>query len=571
MKTKSLFLLPLMVMLFSCQRESFNDFEVNETSELSGTHLKSTAYTPGGYIKVWEDQFDGASIDTNNWVVASLRDPVSGDLVPGAHGDHLLNTAYAGYITEEDTYVENGSLIVRNQKRAYQGTSPAGNYSYTCGWVMSMHRVYMNKGYIEMKARFPSGDKVWPAFWLIAEDLQWGPEWDIMEYFGWKNNSVGYDAMGMHLCYDLYPDTKWTTDWINSYDATYDCEAWHVYGFEWTENYAIWYIDGNPVRTLNAAAISTWPDEDMYIVLNNGQKTDSPDNNTVWPNYFEIDYVSIYERSTQAPLITNGGFESGSVDPWMNYGIASVVQTEVYSGNYSAYIGADNSGLEYSLSNLKPNTTYQFSAAVKSSNSTNVNICVKNYGDSQVEQSTNSNTYTPLSLTFTTGTSNTSAVLAFYKWGSGAGHGWGDDFELIEVVEQPNLLSNGGFEDGVVNPWNKYGTSSIVSDNQNTGSYCAYIGADNSGYKCTVNNLQPNTSYTFSGFVKSSNSNNVNICVKNYGGSQLTQSTNSDAYTPLSITFTTGAGNTSAVIAFYKWGSGTGQGWGDDFELVQGN
>ena len=45
---------------------------------------------------------------------------------------------------------------------------------------------FLNKGYIEIKAKFPSGDKVWPALWLISEDLVWGPEWDMWEYFGEK-------------------------------------------------------------------------------------------------------------------------------------------------------------------------------------------------------------------------------------------------------------------------------------------------------------------------------------------------------------------------------------------------
>ena len=106
----------------------------------------------------WEDDFEGAEINTTNWVVASLRDPVSGDHL--GTGDHLLGYQYAGYITEEDTYVEDGSLVLRNQKRSYQGTSPQGEFDYTTGHVMSMHRVSFNKGYVEIRAQFPTGDKV---------------------------------------------------------------------------------------------------------------------------------------------------------------------------------------------------------------------------------------------------------------------------------------------------------------------------------------------------------------------------------------------------------------------------
>lgn len=257
----------------------------------------SARYVPSGYSFVWNDQFSGATIDSNKWVVASLRDPVSGNLVPGAAGDHLLNTRYSGYVTEDDCYVSAGSLFLLNQKRSYTGTSPAGNYQYTSGWVMSMHRALFNKGYIEIRAQFPSGDKVWPAIWMCAEDLSWGPEWDLWEYFGYRSD-VGYDNMGNHLASDSWPNVKWNTSWIKNYDAIYDCEAWHVYGFEWTTSNAVWTVDGLTVNTLLKSDLvnpSLWPNEDMYIILNNGVKTDSPDTTTTWPNSLQIDYVEVYQ------------------------------------------------------------------------------------------------------------------------------------------------------------------------------------------------------------------------------------------------------------------------------------
>ena len=48
--------------------------------------------------------------------------------MPGAAGDHLLGYQYAGYITEEDTFVEDGALVLRNQKRSFEGQSPQGQY-----------------------------------------------------------------------------------------------------------------------------------------------------------------------------------------------------------------------------------------------------------------------------------------------------------------------------------------------------------------------------------------------------------------------------------------------------------
>jgi beta-glucanase (GH16 family) len=256
---------------------------------------KGGNFVPEGYTKIWEDHFDEATINSANWTSGTLRDLESGDIVPGANGDHLLKDKYSGYMTEEDSYIEDKALVLRNQKRSYKGTSPAGDYEYTSGWVMSMHKVHFNKGYIEMRAQFPSGDKVWPALWLIAEDLVWGPEWDMFEYFG--KNVKGDDVMGMHLFVGEYNSRWWNTDFIHDFDKNYDCEAWHIYGFEWTEEKAVWTIDGEVKRELLSNIYpKKWPNEEMYIVFNNEVQTYATDKTTQWPNYLKIDYVEIYQK-----------------------------------------------------------------------------------------------------------------------------------------------------------------------------------------------------------------------------------------------------------------------------------
>ncbi len=269
-------------------------------------YSSSAISAPAGYSMVWEDTFSGTSLDTANWTIG-CRDPGTGDIIPGAAGAYLLNTNYAGYITAEDVWVSNGSLYLQNQKRSYTGTDPAGSYEYTTGWIMSMHKMYFNRGYLEMLAQFPSGDKVWPAYWLIAEDLIWGPEWDVFEYFGYRPDH-GYDVMGMNLAYGSYPNINWLTNWIYGYDATYDCEAWHVYGWEWGPDSATWYIDGVEVAHMVNTISSNWPNEDMYIVLNNGVRTDSPDTTTTWPNYMIVDYIELYQSDA---VCGNGECEPG--------------------------------------------------------------------------------------------------------------------------------------------------------------------------------------------------------------------------------------------------------------------
>lgn len=154
--------------------------------------LCALALPPSGDWQLkWADEFDGLTLNTSWWNVGTLRGPATpafpnGSLVPGAYGGHQLNWQYLGYIMEEDVLLQDGVLRLRNRKLDHilNGTDPVGNFSYTSGWIQSMHKVYYTYGYLEARLRYPLGRKVYPAFWTIEERLVWGAEFDIAEYYG---------------------------------------------------------------------------------------------------------------------------------------------------------------------------------------------------------------------------------------------------------------------------------------------------------------------------------------------------------------------------------------------------
>ena len=241
---------------------------------------------------LFEDDFN-TPLDTTKWTIG-YHDPDTGDVVPGAADRFLLNYNYAGYITEEDVRLHGGSLHLLNQQRSYTGRNGV-TFDYTSGQVMSLHKFSFNTGYVEWKAKFPSGQNMWPSLWLIAEDLQWGPEWDAFEYFGTRRDINAEDVMGMHLAYDVSPNVKWSVHWQHDFDATFDNEAWHVYGFEWTANEANWYVDGQLMRSLPNTFGAFWPDEEMFIVMNNGILSSVPGDPADFPNSLIVDYVRVWD------------------------------------------------------------------------------------------------------------------------------------------------------------------------------------------------------------------------------------------------------------------------------------
>lgn len=135
---------------------------------------------------------------------------------------------------------------------------------------------------------------------------------------------------------------------------------------------------------------------------------------------------------------------------------------------------------------------------------------------------------------------------------------------------QSNLLTNPGFETQTLSGWNgSYGNCSTDNNVPKTGDYAGKVGYG-SAISQTVTGLTPNTTYTLSGWIMVDTAGQVAyIGAKNHGGTSVSKSTNTTAYSEKTVTFTTGATSTSAVIFVYQ--SGTGYAFCDDLRLTDGS
>ena len=279
----------------SCKKDSCKkDSEVQEN-----------LITPDGYQLLLRDEFD--SFDSNHWS-KGLKNDVDDQIrmIWNQHtgGENLLNDNYAGYLQDENTYVENGYLFLQNRKETVQGTDPIGTFEYTTGWINSLHKINFNgtqKGiYLEVKAKFPTGDKVWPAIWLIddSENRSWPPEIDIWEYFGKFFNTNRSDEMYMRYIYGTWNNKEDHSSVIEDFQYIYNASSqWHIYGFNWTDSTMKWYIDQNLVHTkTNGIEIPSidWPDKPMCLVINNGLLNVVDEGNTIFPNTQLLDYIRLF-------------------------------------------------------------------------------------------------------------------------------------------------------------------------------------------------------------------------------------------------------------------------------------
>jgi hypothetical protein len=134
--------------------------------------------------------------------------------------------------------------------------------------------------------------------------------------------------------------------------------------------------------------------------------------------------------------VSNDGFESGSASPWGTYGAATVATGNARRGIYAARMSGSQAGFLQTVAGLRPNTKYTVNAQLQQeSSSDKLFVGVKGYGGPEEQALGNSTSYARRSVTFTTGVSNTSAVVYLRK-DAGAGAAYADDV-AVEPVPTP--------------------------------------------------------------------------------------------------------------------------------------
>jgi beta-glucanase (GH16 family) len=176
--------------------------------------------------------------------------------------------------------VVGGVLEIRAEPAPLQQKAALRDYRYTSGVITTQPSFSQTYGYFEMRAKLPAGKGVWPAFWLVPEDLSWPPEIDIME-------SVG-DPSKYYVTYHSAAAKDSGTEVPISPDA------FHTFAVSWDRQNVIWFVDGREVKRLPTPADMHKP---MFLVANlalGGDWAGYPDGTTPFPATYKIDYIRAY-------------------------------------------------------------------------------------------------------------------------------------------------------------------------------------------------------------------------------------------------------------------------------------
>jgi beta-glucanase (GH16 family) len=144
---------------------------------------------------------------------------------------------------------------------------------------------------MEMRAQFPAGKGMWPAFWLLPIDGTWPPEIDAVEGQG-GTPMIDYATIHWGVDHHGHHPSSGT-----SYDTRVDLSGgFHTYDLDWEADSVTWYFYGKVIKKFtNQKAI---PHKPTYILVDLavGGWISFPDARTKFPADMKVDYIRVWRH-----------------------------------------------------------------------------------------------------------------------------------------------------------------------------------------------------------------------------------------------------------------------------------
>lgn len=250
------------------------------TPTLPPTPTATPAWERPGWTLVWHDEFDGDALDPASW---------SYDI--GGHG-WGNNEAQSYTNRPENVRLEDGMLIIEARKEKFV------NRDYTSGRIKTQGHLAWTYGRFEARMQLPYGNGIWPAFWMLGDDIETNPwpacgEIDIMEHIGREPTHIFGTVHG--------PGYSGSGGVGHSTTVTDVSTSFHVYAVEWEPQEIRWYVDDTEYFKVTPDMLpGTWVyDHPFFILLNlavGGYWPGYPDESTVFPQALKVDYVRVYQK-----------------------------------------------------------------------------------------------------------------------------------------------------------------------------------------------------------------------------------------------------------------------------------
>jgi beta-glucanase (GH16 family) len=238
----------------------------------------------------WSDEFNGpngASPDPAKWRL---------DVGGNGWGNHELESYTA---RPANVQQQNGNLVISALQEKYTGEDGIAR-DYTSARIKTEGLFSQTYGRFEASIKLPLGKGIWPAFWMLGNNINtvgWPTcgEMDIFENIGEAStiystlHGPGYSGAKGISAHASLPGGQA----VNS--------AFHLYAVEWAPNDIRFYVDHILIAKRTPASLpagAKWVfNQPFFIILNvavGGDWPGNPDATTTFPQQMLVDYVRVY-------------------------------------------------------------------------------------------------------------------------------------------------------------------------------------------------------------------------------------------------------------------------------------
>jgi len=261
-----------------------------------GTKTKADEDLLTKWEMVWSDEFNGPQIDPTKWGFEKGNNGGWGNRELEFYTDKAANAS----IQKVDGA---SSLVITARKEKVKEDDQS--FDYTSARLLTKYRFSMHQGKLEVRAKLPQGQGIWPAIWLLGTNIDtvsWPAcgEIDLMELLGHQPGKV-YSTIhgpvtagpGIGQPFSLPAGKTFSDDF-------------HVFSLEWYSDHLEFLVDGQLFFVADKARIqyehgkSEWAyDHPYFLILNlavGGAWPGHPDATTKFPQSMAVDYVRVYKN-----------------------------------------------------------------------------------------------------------------------------------------------------------------------------------------------------------------------------------------------------------------------------------
>ncbi|WP_317167825.1 glycoside hydrolase family 16 protein [Cyclobacterium sp. SYSU L10401] len=241
-----------------------------------------------GYSLAWNDEFEAETL-SNDWVFEI------GDGCPDlcGWGNNELQ-----YYRRENTELKEGYLVITAKEES------RGGKNYTSSRLKTQGQQNFQFGRIDIRAALPQGQGIWPAFWMLGENITEIPwpacgEIDIMEMIG--GNADGRDNT-VHGTLHWDNNGSYASDGgkRSLSDGAILKDNFHVYSLIWEEDRITWLLDDEVFHSMDISPAAMDEFREPFFLLINmavgGNWPGNPDASTRFPQQLAVDYVRVFEK-----------------------------------------------------------------------------------------------------------------------------------------------------------------------------------------------------------------------------------------------------------------------------------